>query len=136
MKLLVAVPVLLLNTFWDCGGHKQPADPLPEVEFKVIKYELTVDAQLQQPWVRYIIEQVPADSLPGLNNRKYVQVKTFDLWDTLTFSRGRHFRAHYELKPYRIQTPWKTRYEWLSVPPVPPGYTPNPEVELQQISPL
>ncbi|MCB2411209.1 hypothetical protein [Hymenobacter lucidus] len=134
MKLLVAFLTILLNFMSFCSNEEPK---LPQLEFKVVAYQRTVDAQQRNPRLRWIIEQVPLDSLPGAGPRYFTQYKTFSLTDTLVYRPGHHFKAYWFVMSDVLQeTPWKTPAEWLSVGPLPPGYTANPEVELTQVSSL
>jgi hypothetical protein len=131
MKLLVAVPVLLLSYMWDCSGHEPPA---PQYEFVVVRHQQVVDQQLGRPRTRWIVELASKDSIFGLTPRRYVQLKTFDLSDTVTFKPGQAFEAYYHPKTYvDAATPWQTVEEWLAPAGQPRGYTLHPEVTLNEV---
>ena len=130
-RLLLSLPVLL-NTFW-CGSDK---DPVPYTEYVVLKHEQTLNEQLQHPRTRWILERVPQDSVLGFGNKKYAQIKTFDLLDTMTYYPGYHFLLDgYVVEPTR-QTSWQTQAEWLSGSASSAGYVAYPELLINNKKPL
>ncbi|WP_210518866.1 hypothetical protein [Hymenobacter terricola] len=100
---------------------------------QIVRYDLTYDEHNQAPRLRWIVQLAAPLSAKGWNNQDYTQVKVFDLPDTVTFRVGTKLSFTYQLVPQDQQTPWKTNYEWYSVPAYPPGYIPYPELALAEI---
>ncbi|RSK31811.1 hypothetical protein EI290_13395 [Hymenobacter metallilatus] len=108
---------------WDCSG------PAPAYEeYEILKTEPTVDANLRVGLPRWILQKVPLGSVAGLNGKRYAQLKTFGLPDTVLYRPGRHVLIEGHIVDYAQQTPFRTRFEWLSMAPRPVGYVPYPEL--------
>ncbi len=130
MKKLFAF-LLLASALGNC---QQPAvAPAATTQGQVVRYQTVTDSQGQHPRVRWIVQLAAPLTVKGWNNHDYSQVKVFGLPDTVVFRAGTRFYFNYEVVPEARQTPWKTGYEWLAVPPGPPGYTPNPELALSAV---
>lgn len=101
----------------------------------VVKTEITVDAQSNNPRTRWIIAIAPL-SLPGWQGKTYQQAKVFALPDTSSYKAGTTLTFHYRLIPEAQQTPWNTPYEWYSVPALtqPPGAVPLPEITISDVT--
>jgi len=112
-----------------------PAGPAALTQGRIVRYEVAVDSLLRRPRVRGIVELAAPLTLPGANGRAYAQVKTFSLPDSTTYRVGRTIGFSYQPVPPAQQTPWRTRYEWLAMTAMPPGYVPHPEVTLAVAGP-
>ncbi len=128
MKTLPAT-VLLLIALMAC--HKS-LDNGPLATGRVVRYETTVDSEIKNPRLRWLIDVAPL-SFEGLGGRTYQQIKAFDLPDTTVYKAGQLLKFHYHLVPYAQQTPWQTFAERFSVPAAPSGVTALPELTLSDV---
>ncbi|GAB3637815.1 hypothetical protein GCM10027422_34050 [Hymenobacter arcticus] len=113
-------------------GCTKDGDVSPESAFttgQLVKLETTLDGTGQNPRSRWIIDLAPI-TLEGYQAKLYSQVKVFNLPANLDYQAGQRISFHYQLVPYAQQTPWKTTYEWLAVPAMPPGATALPEISV------
>ena len=85
---------------------------------RVVRYEPTVDNNLQNARTRWVVDLSPME-LPGVGGKLYRQAKVFNLPDTLRYKAGTTFQFHYQLVPIPNQTPWKSYPERFGVPAAP-----------------
>ena len=122
----------LLTISSSCSKGEAP--PLTNLTTgRLVKIENTLDASGQITHPRWIIDLAPL-SLPGYQGALYQQTKVFNLPTNTTYQVGQTLSFRYQLVPYAQQTPWKTGYEWNSVPAQPPGATAWPEIMLSDVS--
>jgi hypothetical protein len=114
----------------DVGPHTAP---IPLAKGQVMRYDITYDAQGQHPRVRWIVQLAAPLKIRGWNDRDFTQVKVFTLPDTTAYQPGVKFNFTYRVRPQAQQTAWATAYEWVSMLDFPPGYVPNPELELANV---
>jgi hypothetical protein len=100
---------------------------------QVVRYDLTYDADGQNPRVRWIVQLASPQRVPGLDDHDYTQVKVFNLADTAVFRPGVKFKFTYQLVPQAEQTAWATNYERSAMQDFPAGYVPNPELTLDDV---
>ena len=129
---------LLLLALGLAGCHRSEVEPdaaLPAAfsRGQVVRYDLTYDAQGQNPRLRWIVQLAAPMRVRGWNGRDFTQVKVFSLADTLTFRRGVKFNFTYHLVPQEQQTAWATHYERAAILDFPAGYVPNPELALANV---
>ena len=105
----------------------------PRAHGQVVRYDLTYDAQNQNPRMRWIVQLAAPLKVEGWHRQEYAQVKVFGLADTTTYRVGTKLSFEYQLVPQVQQTPWLTNYERYAVPAYPPGYVPNPELVLHLV---
>lgn len=118
-------PVRLLALAGTClllmsnGCEKEPAAPdNPLATGRIVRVEITVDSQGQNPRPRWEIDVAPL-SFPGVApagvaEAPYQQVKAFDLPDTAAYKAGRVLQFRYRLVPLAQHTPWRTFYEQMN----------------------
>lgn len=112
-------------------GPKSSPDLLARGQ--VVRYDLTYDADGQNPRVRWIVQLASPLRVSGLGDRDYTQVKVFSLADTVVFRPGVKFKFTYQLVPPNQQTAWATSYEQSARQNFAAGYVPNPELALDDI---
>ncbi|AMJ64038.1 hypothetical protein [Hymenobacter sp. PAMC 26628] len=133
IPLLALATVSLLTVSSSCHKKEDVSPASDLTSGRLVKLETTLDGTGQNPRPRWRIDVTPL-SLAGYQGTLYQQVKTFSLPATADYQVGQTITFHYQLVPYAQQTPWKTQYEWLAVPAMPPGATALPEITLTDTS--
>ena len=114
------------------GVSPRPADD-HTARGQVLRYDLTYDAQGQNPRVRWIVQLASPMRVPGWGDRDYTQVKVFSLADTTIFRPGVKFNFTYQRVPEADQTAWATNYERSATQDFPAGYLPNSELAVNDV---
>jgi hypothetical protein len=131
----LATLLLLALGVGSCQRASVGPDAAPDflARGQVVRYDLTYDADGQNPRVRWIVQLASPMRVPGLGDRDYTQVKVFNLADTAVFRPGVKFKFTYQLVPQADQTTWATNYEHSAMQDFPAGYLPNPELALDDV---
>jgi hypothetical protein len=130
--LLTLAGISLLTMSNSCRKEEVVSPSLELTTGRLVRIEMTSDAQYKNPRPRWIVDIAP-DSLPGFRDKLYQQVKVFDLPDTAVYKAGRTITFHYHLVPYAQQSAWKTFVETHFLGPMPYWTLLLPELAISDV---